>query len=91
MRYRHNSQLSGNIFDFQSLEGALAYLFTRGTYFYNFLLKVTLSSKTGTLKTKPKYECVGESVGGGEGRVLACIIWLSTPFYVQKWSCLKQQ
>ena len=67
MRYRHNSQLSGNIFDFQSLEGALAYLFTRGTYFYNFLLKVTLSSKTGTLKTKPKYECVGESVGGGGG------------------------
>ena len=67
MRYRHNSQLSGNIFDFQSLEGALACLFTRGTYFYNFLLKVTLSSKTGTLKTKPKYECVGESVGGGGG------------------------
>ena len=86
MRYRHNSQLSGNIFDFQSLEGALAYLFTRGTYFYNFLLKVTLSSKTGTLKTKPKYECVRELVGG-EGRVVVCIIWLLTPFYVQKW-CL---
>ena len=67
MRYRHNSQLSGNIFDFQSLEGALAYLFTRGAYFYNFRLKVTLSSKTGTSKTRPKYECVWESVRGRVG------------------------
>ena len=64
----------------------LAYFFTRGAYFYNFCLKVTLSSKTGTLKTKPKYECVCVGVGGGGGRVVACIIWLSTPFYVQKWS-----
>ena len=63
-------------------------MFTRGAYFYNFRLKVTLSSKTGTLKTKPKYECVWELVGRGEGRVVACIIWLSTPFYVQKWSVL---
>ena len=51
--------LLGNLFVFQSLEGALtfkelAYLFTRGAYFYNFCLKVALSSKFGTLKTKPK-------------------------------------
>ena len=45
----------------------LAYFFTRGAYFYNFCLKVTLSSKTGTLKTKPKYECVCVGVGGEVG------------------------
>jgi len=65
--------LMGNLFDFESLEGALmfkelAYLFTRGAYFYNFCLKVTLSSETGTLKTKPKYECLCVCVGRG-GRV----------------------
>ena len=42
-------------------------MFTRGAYFYNFCLKVTLSSKTGTLKTKPKYEFVWELVGGRVG------------------------